>query len=341
MNPLLKTLLFLILGFQINAQVLDTLNQEVSPQGGINALGIHYYGIDFTKQQRKLLKDVEIEFIFLIDEEGIPTLKEINGIADAEIMDCLEKRTLTVEPFNPRIKDGIAESSIYFLQLVFPTYKMTPQKYGMLLGATYNEAKLEDFEYIHKSNSRYDVVFAGLMNQHLGNPSEYLNLGVGFKTEVTFTDNRKLIYGLNMSFYGNKLKKDYPINSTREQNSSPISAMVGLTFGKWFNNFNMQAEIDIGVHNVTEKLEKNDKDFVQLNGWSPGVVVNYPLRLGKESTMYYYGSPSLLSHNLNLHFGLRYMKFSIPEASGFMMEVGVGYRMAVAKVHEYKLKESS
>jgi len=55
--------------------------------------------------------------------------------------------------------------------------------------------------------------------------------------------------------------------------------------------------------------------------------------------MYYYGSPVLLENNLNLHFGLRYIKLSINEATGLMAEFGVSYRMVIKGVNEYKLKD--
>ena len=339
MKHFFAVLIFIFIAFQINAQVQDTLNQDAAPKGGVNALAIHYYGIDFSKAQREILKEKEIEFIFLVDEKGQATLKEVNGISDGDIMDSLRQRTLTVEPFLPRIKNGIAESSIYFMQLTFPGYKMTQQKFGFLMGAAYTEAKLEDFEYVHRSNSRVDVLFSGMVNQYIGNPTAYLGLGGGFKTEVSIADKRKWIYGLNMSFYGNKRKDDYPISTPRDQFSTPPTLIVGVNFGKWVNRFNIQAELDFGIQNVTERLGNNDEDWVQLKGWSPGIVLNYPIRLGKESTMYYYGAPSLFSHNLNLHFGFRYMKFSLAEASGFMVELGVGYRMSIVSVQEYRLKE--
>jgi len=47
-----------IILFSLNiaqAQIIDTLNQEASPKGGINQLAIKYYGIEFTKEQRASL----------------------------------------------------------------------------------------------------------------------------------------------------------------------------------------------------------------------------------------------------------------------------------------------
>ena len=55
--------------------------------------------------------------------------------------------------------------------------------------------------------------------------------------------------------------------------------------------------------------------------------------------MYYYGSPVLLENNLNFHFGLRYIKLSIKDATGLMAELGVSYRMAIKAVNKHKLKD--
>lgn len=342
MNKYIITIILLVLGANVWAQNTvdqDSTNQEVSPMGGLNALAIKYYGIEFTKEQRSSLKDKEIEFIFQVDEKGKPTLSEINGITDLGIIDSLKNKTKEIADFNPRIRNGIPEPSIYFMQLVFPTYRMTEQRLGFLQGAAYNEADFEDFEYINLDNSRIEVIFGALMNQFIGKPSNYLKVGGGMKTEVSYTGKKGYIYGLDMSIYGNKLKKDYPLNNTREQLASPSTILVGAVFGKWFNKINVQSEFHLAAQNVTEKEEGEDPEWIQLNGWSPGILVNYPIRIGKQKTMYYYGRPSVFENNLNLHFGLRYFFLSIPEASGIMAEIGVSYRMTIKGVNEYKLKD--
>jgi len=323
----------------IQAQNRDTLNQDVSPIGGINNLAVKYYGIDFTKNQRLLLKDKEIEFIFQVDEKGIPTLSEINGTNNKAIIDSLQNKTKEIQNFHPSIRNGVPVPSIYFMQLVFPTYKMTKSRFGLLQGSAYNAAKIEDFEYINYGKTRFDMVIGGVANQFIGKPAKHLKFGGGMRFDINFTDKRNLIYGLSTSFYGNKLKKDYPINTNREQFTAPPTGLVGITFGKWFNNFNLQSEFNLAVQNITEKIGDNDEDWIQLKGWSPGLVVNYPIRIGKKNSMYYYGAPVILENNINLHLGLRYIFLSIPEASGFMFEIGLCYRMAIKEVEKYKLKD--
>lgn len=323
--------------FFVSGQV-DSLNQEPSPKGGINQLAIKYYGIDFSKEKRQSIENVEIEFIYLIDEFGSPTLSEINGVTDPVILDSLRNKTREIEQFTPKIKNGKAEPSIYFMQLTFPSYKYTQKTYGLLQGSAYNEAELEDFEYLKESGQRFDMSISGMANQFFGKPSSHLGLGGGMKVDLGYAGKNDLIYGMNMSVYGNKLKKDYPISSTREQFNAPPTLLIGVVFGKWFDKFNIQSELNLGVQNITERTGDNDPHWIQLKGWSPGIVINYPIQLGKHNPMYYYGAPTLLENNVNFHFGIRYIKLSIPEATGLMMELGIGYRMALKGVKEYKLK---
>jgi len=87
MKKFFNLFLFLLIGTCLQSQSKDSLNQEVSPIGGLNNLAVQFYGIDFTKDQRKILKEVEVEFIFQVDQEGNPSLSDINGISDKFIID--------------------------------------------------------------------------------------------------------------------------------------------------------------------------------------------------------------------------------------------------------------
>ena len=339
MKKTIAILLSLLSLLAADAQVVDSLNQPASPKDGINQLAIKYYGIEFSKEQRQELKNVEIEFIFSIDEIGNPTLSEINGVTNPMIIDSLIRKTEEIQRFNPQVRNGVPEPSIYFMKLTFPSYKMNQRSFGFLEGKAYNEAKLEDFEYLNESGYRFDMTIGGMANQFFGKPAEYLGFGGGMKFDFGFTAKNNLIYGMNMSLYGNKLKKNYPVNTTRKQVDAPATLLIGLVFGKWYKKYIIQGEINISVQNITEKIGDNDPEWIQLKGWSPGIVIHYPIKLGKSSTFYYYGAPSLFDNNLNIHFGLRYLKFSIKEATGMMAEFGISYRMAIKGVKEYKLKD--
>ena len=336
-----STLIFFLISlyaWNTNAQDTDVLNQEASPKNGINDLAVKFYGIDFTREQRKELKDKEIEFIFQIDELGKVTLSEVNGTHHVNIIDSLKTRTNKLNNFNPKIVNGIPKPSIYFMQLVFPNYKLTKQRIGIIQSLTYSEADLEDFEYIQKTGEKIDMVFGGMMNNFYETPSEYLGLGGGMKMEVSYTDKKQFIYGLGMSVYGNNKKKKYPIITSNELFSTPTTVLLGIVFGKWMKKINFQAEINYAVQNISKDVSENLK-VIQLTGWSPGFVVNYPIRIGKEKTTYYYGEPSLFGSHLNFHFGLRYLSLSLSEASGIMTEIGISYRMSIHKVNKYKVRQ--
>ena len=85
----------------------------------------------------------------------------------------LINKTEEIESFNPQIENNIPKESIYFMKLTFPTYQMTPTKFGLLQGSAYREASLEDFEYIRLDNSHLDLIFGGMANQFMGKPYNF------------------------------------------------------------------------------------------------------------------------------------------------------------------------
>lgn len=101
-------LLFIGVFHFTSAQSLDTLNQHSEPIGGINELAIHYYGIEFNKEQRQLLKKLPLEFIFLINEKGDATLREVNGINNSAILDSLKTHSKHLPKFHPEFQNGMA-----------------------------------------------------------------------------------------------------------------------------------------------------------------------------------------------------------------------------------------
>ncbi|MCB0531531.1 MAG: hypothetical protein KDD14_04975 [Saprospiraceae bacterium] len=332
-NLLLATAL-LFATLSLHAQ--DT--QPVSPKGGVNALALEYYRIDFSKAQRERLTDVEIEFIYSVDTAGNPSLEKINGPSEPDILDSLRSRTEYLPRFNPAIQNGVPVASIYLLKLVFPSYKLTQFQNGLAQTQLYREAKIEDFEYIHKTGQRLDLLWGGMVNHFVGNPARHLGLGGGMKIDITYTIKNRFLFGMGMNFYGNHLKKAYPLTTTRPQFKAPPTLFIGGVIGKWFGKFNVQLEVTYAVQNITEKQGDNDPEWVQLRGWSPGIILNYPLKFGRDKTYYYYGVPSIFNNYLNLHVGLRPVFLSIDEATGGMLELGVGYRFAVHRVGEYKFK---
>ena len=89
--------------------------------------------------------------------------------------------------FNPRIEHGSPKPALYIVQLLFPAYRLTQSRPGQLQAHSYQRARLEDFEYIHKSEQRFDVLIVGVANQFVGNPAWHLVLGGGMKVDVAYT----------------------------------------------------------------------------------------------------------------------------------------------------------
>ncbi|WP_266205346.1 hypothetical protein [Pontibacter kalidii] len=315
------------------------------PIEGIGKVALPFYKINFSKEQKELLQEKEIELIFLISADGTPVLEDVNGIDDAAILDSLRHAATQVSMFYPRTVDGVKESSLYFLQFQLPKYETkeaSMQRQG-IFRTKYKEPVYEDFEYIHKSGQRLDVLMGATANAFLGKPGAYLHPGGGMKVDLMYTGKKGIGGGMVMSFYGNELKQDYPISSSREQNSAPPTLLLGLAANKAFaakerTEFMAQVELAYAVQNVTPKLEHGDEDWVQLEGFSPGIVLSYLVQLGKDKPGINYGTPSITNHYLNIHAAVRPVFFNLKEATGFMVEVGVSYRLSSHFVDEYRLK---
>jgi hypothetical protein len=178
-----------------------------------------------------------------------------------------------------------------------------------------------------------------LVNQFIGKPSQYLATGGGMKIDFCYSSRKDFLYGLNINFYGNSTKKEYPINLPREQSESRSTLLNGLIFGKRYNKFSVQGELQFSLQNIAERLSDDDPDATQLRGWATGVVATYPLKIGKMIPSYSYAGPVLMQNNLVVQAGLRYLKFPLQEATGLMLELGVSYDMSYRTVSKYNLKD--
>ena len=323
----------------------DSLTFGPEPFGGLEKLALKYYGIDFTKEQRAALKGVDIEFIYLVNEEGSAMLEEINGVSDQVVLDSLRKASASLPAFHPRTVNGIKESSLFFLKLQFPDFSTVSNSGASTfwhLG--HHPVNLADFEFIKKSGQRLDVSAGAVVNRFVGSPAEYLSWGGGMKIDVFYTGKRGWGGGLVMSFYGNGLKKPYPIPSNRQQNEAPPTLLLGLGASRVLSSgdrteLNLQLDLAYAIQNVTPRLDVYDEDWVQLKGFSPGVTANYMLRIGREKLYFYYGEPAFMAHYINFHTALRPLFFNLEAATGTMLEVGVSYRFGHLIVGEYRLKQ--
>lgn len=319
-------------------------NRDPEPKGGLAKLGSVYFKISFTPEQRAILEETEVEFIYLIDTTGTASLEKINGVEDRGILDSLERCTSRLPAFYPQIIEGVKQPAIYFFQLRFPKYAPT-QYYNAAYGMrNYRKLSMDDFESIEKSPTHFDMVIGGMVNQFTGNASDYLKTGGGMKLDMAVGKEGKYVWGMAMNFYGNAVKKYYSVNTNRVMNDAPPTLLIGVVAGKegmrkgkTKNSF--QLELCYAVQNVSSRTSPTDEDYIQWRGFSPGLVYNYQLYVGGDRLTHYYGEPTLFNNIINVHAAIRPIFFDWKEASGIMLEVGVSYRMSLSSIKAYKLKQ--
>ena len=331
---------FAIAGYAFSQ--IDTTSSPAEPIGGIERLALRYYDIEFTPEQRQLLKGVEVEMIFYVSDSGVARLESVNGVLNRAIRDSLFARTDDLPRFKPQMSRGIAKQSLYFMQMQFPAYVIRQQDPVYTSPVFYKKLKIEDFEFIEKSDARLDIIIGGMVNTFIGSPADYLDTGGGMKVALTVTGDNKMFYGMNMNFYGNKRSASYDVKSTLEQYRNPATLFLGLTAGRWFDPFTLQVDLNYAIQNITERKEDDDSEWIQFRGFSPGLVAHYPLQLGKDklSGDALYGRPSFVAHYLSFSFGMRYLFMSHRAASGLMAELGISYRLTTKMVESYKIKDS-
>lgn len=341
---ILLNLLFLTT-FPIHGQVIDSLNAIPGPINGVNELALAYYKIDFSKEQRAKLEGVELEFIFNVDTIGQATLEKVHGISDSTILEMMRNKTKNDVKFHSRTVNGEKEASIYFMKLRFPTYQAIRNQLGYFGIYKTPRYDMDDFEQLNFSGTRLDVLFGVVTNGFLGSASNYLGVGGGMKIETMLRGRGKKGFGggLVMSFYGNKLKKDFPIASLRLQNSAPPTLFIGLALSKSVisekrRELILQLELNAAVQNITAKLGDMDKEWTQFKGFSPALVAHYLVQFGK-SRFTHYAEPMITNHYINFHGAIRPVFYGFKQANGVMLELGFSYRLVGKYVEDYKLKK--
>lgn len=284
------------------AQEAISPTREAEPVDGIAKFGLKYFKIKFTPDQRRRLDGVNLELAFSVDELGNAVFEDVLGTDDEDIKDSL--RNVQLAKFTPRIENGKPIASVYMMRLSYPAYDTPPQQAGISIPSSYRRYTLEDFEYLKKSGSRLEIVAGGLINGWTGELSSFNTLGGGMKIDMLFTGTKKAGIGLIMSFYSSNSKKDYPIATMRPQERTRALLLLGPAFSKIVQerggkHFMLQLEPTYAVQNIVVKNTAPD-DPVQLKGFSFGLVCHYVLPVGKERLMYSYGTPSLVTHCLNV-----------------------------------------
>lgn len=319
-------------------------NRDPEPKGGLAKLGSVYFKIDFTPEQRAILEETELEFIYLIDTTGTASLEKINGVEDRGILDSLERCTSRLPSFYPQTIEGVKQPAIYFFQLRFPKYA-PKYSYPVLYGRqSYRRLSMDDFESIDKSPSHFEMVIGGMVNQFGGSAGSYLKTGGGMKFDVVFGKENHYVFGFTMNIYGNTAKTYYTLPPNRTHDKAPTTMLIGGIVGKEFKKqkntkMSVQLELCYALQNVSSRTTNTDTEYVQWSGFSPGMVFNYQVFVGKDKFSHYYGDPILLNNIINLHTAIRPLFFNMQDASGIMMEVGVSYRMSLSGIKAYELKQ--
>jgi hypothetical protein len=305
------------------------------PQGGIERLSLNFLKIDFTPAQREVLRNRPLEFIFFVDTTGFATLEDVNGVEDAAIMDSLmQKRNLPM--FTPHIVDGKKRDGLFFMELQFPSYESTFYP----TTSQHEHGNIDDLEFELSGNS-FHFLMGGVVNSFSGRPSQYLNTGGGFKLDVLWQTRRKFGYGLAMAAYGNKAAEYYPVTTDRKLDKVPTTFVIGVILSREFevtekNSFIAQFELAYAGQTISSRENANDEEYIQLDGFSPGIVVNYFVRLGKERFQQSNNYPVISSYHLNLHGAIRPLLLNLKAARGLMFEVGISYRLKASVLSSYR-----
>ena len=319
------------------------------PVDSVSILCNHFLKIKFTDNQREVLCQFRWNMLFRIDETGKATLQEFepNGNKNPDILDSLAKASFTMPgKFYPRIHNGQPVSSVYSIELLFPCPGNTPN----LFRAPFPTFKFpqEKIKSYHKSNKRLDVLFAFLANQPTGNVASYLEPGFGGKIDIIVPCPTVNI-GLVVDFSENKRIMDYPGVTASKQATSTVLAFVGLGFNRGFKldnrqEFIIQFELMYAGQTIIHR-DSNNPSGIVLNGWSPGLMLNYLLQIGKDQ---FWNSrlsknskcrrPVVTQNYLNVHGGFRLMDFQVKEASGWIFEIGIGFRLSQSLLRDYELK---
>jgi hypothetical protein len=340
MRLLIFTLTFILASITANAQEKDSLNYGPTPKGGISALALHYFKIDFTRTQRLLLNANKIELVYSVDQYGKAALEKVNYLSDPIIIDSLVKATEKVPLFQPQVVNGKPTSSIYFLSLRFPRYDAVQENISYKKVA---RPRLSDFESIELGGG-LDMLMGGMVNTFTGSAHDYLGTGGGMKVDMIFMGQKKFGAGMDMSFYGNPLKKDYPINSNRQQLTAPPTLFIGLAC-QWIiskkekEHITFQLEANYVQQNLNTRIDANDNNWDRFSGFSPGILVHYMVKVGRDHLSSYYWDPVVVNHWLNFHAGIRPLLYNSALANGVMIEAGVSYRMKTTFIKSYLLKE--
>jgi hypothetical protein len=321
----------------------DSLTHPGEPLGGVQRLALSYYKINFTKEQRKELEGIEIEFLYNVTGDGQATLEKINGINDPFILDSLQHASISLPQFYPLMVNDSPQSFAYFMKIQFPKFTWSEFFSFNNRLSEFTHAKYNDFEYIQTPGLGFEALFSAGTNIYMGAVHNYLTQGLATKFDLTITTNRKFGGSMVIGIYESKIRKEFPIISDRDQDKKAYGASIGIglntkIYEKKRSRLLMQLELQVITQSLSQPLNDKDKNFILLTGFSPGISAHYSWRFGKPATSNYYFKPVLFSNMINIYVAIRPVFFKLKEATGIMAEAGIGYRFRLAAVSDYKLR---
>lgn len=337
---MIRTVLFIVflIAGSVQAQT-DTTSTVAEPSGGIERLAWVFYTIEFTSEQRQSLAGRPLEFFFYVDHTGEAKLESTNGTDDQAIIDSLMTAGQVLPPFTPATKGGMAVPSLYMMKLTFPSYQPSSSSFYTTTVHPYiGKYRLSDFDTLAVDHPSIHILFGGFANGFTGPAGNFLGPGGGFKVEMVFFDSNLMYYGMNMAFSGNERKRDYRISDEREQEGFPPTLFLGITAGKKLRDFLIQVDADLALQNIITIDSNSEREPVQFWGFSPALVINYPIGIGSRVVVNHFGSVRF-DHYLNVHTGYRHLFMDNSQAKGGMWELGLSWRFANSPVRHYRFRE--
>lgn len=338
---LLSILFYSLFSVAVQAQI-DTTYSQAAPVGGINRLALVYYDIDFTKEQRELLKDVDIELIFSVSDEGVALLESINGLNNRAIKDSLFAQTPYLPMFIPEMRGGISKQSLYFMLFQYPSYRRVPQELNFYSAFYQRKVEKNQFSELSESGTGVEFVLGGIFTNHFGSADKYLKPGGGVNMGVEYVAANSYYYGLGWEMMGNRAAQQMTAKDTLQYLKAPFTVAVGLYVGHRFEKFSIQLEAYYASISITSGMEEESYGGTNYEGFSPGLFVNYPLYINaaNERVVINGGRAYINRFAINFRGGFRGMFMNNDQASGVLLELGAGIRFGSFFINRYRLKDS-
>lgn len=322
---------------------IDPGNSHATPKGGMAAVALVYYKIDFSKEERAHLRTHEAELIFGVSETGVAKLEKVNGIGILSIIDSMKRVDHKLPLFNPEMIDGVAQPTVFFMMIQWPhyqdrTYAPYPGAYTNIVGL-----KREMFETIELA-SRFDMIIGGAATNFSGSAGNYLKTGGGVRMDLIFSGRSGWGGGLTMDVTGNAARKEYPIATQYQQSRSLSTLFIGLLGSKVISDnqrglMQLQAQLCFATHNIVTVDPGLKNKPVQASGFSPALVWSYALPIGQGRMSQYYFSPVFVKNYIEFHAAIRPVFYDVKSANGVCLEAGLSWRLAMIQVRSFKLRE--